>query len=110
MEQHIPNLYNRDKNIIKKNATMAFYKEEEQLYLETDMLGVGLRASLLEMRDVMQFSRNEAPKQCSTAANSNISKSLASAEIHCRNIEKEALGILHSLEKITTIASHLREV
>ena len=28
------NLYDRAKNIIKKNATMAFYYEKEQLYLQ----------------------------------------------------------------------------
>ena len=29
-------------NIIKKNTTMAFYNENQQLYLETDALGVSL--------------------------------------------------------------------
>ena len=29
---------------------MAFYKEKEQLYLETDVLSVGLGASLLQVR------------------------------------------------------------
>ena len=36
------NLYYRAKNIIEKNATIAFYIEKEQLYLETDVLVVGL--------------------------------------------------------------------
>ena len=35
-------LYDRAKNIIRKNVTIAFYSEKEQLYLETGMLGVGL--------------------------------------------------------------------
>ena len=42
IEQHLPNLYNRTKNIIKKNVTMAFYNEKKQFYLETDVLGVWL--------------------------------------------------------------------
>ena len=40
-------LYDRAKNIMKKNVTMAFYNEYEQLYQETDASGVGLGASPL---------------------------------------------------------------
>ena len=40
------NLYDRAKNIIKKNATKAFYNEKEHVYLETDVLSVGLGTSL----------------------------------------------------------------
>ena len=47
------NLYNRAK--VKKNATIMFYNEKEQLYLETDILCVGLGASLLQVRDGMWF-------------------------------------------------------
>ena len=36
------NLYDRVKDIIKKTARMAFHNEKEQLYLETDTVGVGL--------------------------------------------------------------------
>ena len=45
LEQHIPNMNNRAKNIIKKNATMEFYNVKQQLYLETDALGASLRKS-----------------------------------------------------------------
>ena len=40
---------------------MTFYKEKEQLYLETYALGAGLGASLLQMRGDTWFPRNEAP-------------------------------------------------
>ena len=40
---------------------MAFCSKKEQLYLETDALGMGLRASLLQVRDGMQFPGNKAP-------------------------------------------------
>ena len=41
---------------------MAFYNEKEQLYLETEYVSVvSLGASLLNMRNGMQFPRNEAP-------------------------------------------------
>ena len=39
---------------------MAFYIEMEQLYLETDASDVGLGASVLQVRDGMQFPRKEA--------------------------------------------------
>ena len=47
---------------IKKNATMTFYKENEQLCLGIDVLDVGLAASLLQARDEMWFPKSEAPK------------------------------------------------
>ena len=48
MEHTYQNLNKRARNIIKKNETMEFYNEKEQLYLETDALGIGLGASLLQ--------------------------------------------------------------
>ena len=41
---------------------MAIYKEKEQQYLETDVLSVGLRGSLLHVRDKMWFPSNKVPK------------------------------------------------
>ena len=51
----------QDLNIIKRNVTMSFYNEKEQLYLETDTSGEGAGTSLLQGRDGMWFLRNEAP-------------------------------------------------
>ena len=45
------------KNIIKKNATMTFYNEKAQLYLEIDVSDVGLGTSFLQAREGMQFPR-----------------------------------------------------
>ena len=61
LQQHLLQPIQQSQNIIKKNATMVFYNEKEQLYLETDASGVGLGASVLHMRDRMWFPRNEAP-------------------------------------------------
>ena len=60
----LQNLYKREKSIIKNYTSIAFHRETEQLYLETetDALGVGIIASLLQVRDSMQFPKNEAPK------------------------------------------------
>ena len=41
---------------------MAFYNEKEELYLETDVLGVSLRASFLQVRDGKWFPKDEAPE------------------------------------------------
>ena len=61
IEQHIPNLFARDRNIIKNNATMAFYNEKEQLYLETNALRVAPGAGFLGVREGIQFPRNKVP-------------------------------------------------
>ena len=42
MEQNLPKPIDKNKNNDKKNAIMAFYKEKEHQYTETDMLGVSL--------------------------------------------------------------------
>ena len=43
-------LYNRTKNIIKKNVTMAFYNEKKIYIYKTDASGIDLVASLLQQR------------------------------------------------------------
>ena len=63
-----------------KDASMAFCNEKEQLYLETDMLGVGLGASLLQVRDRMWLSKNEAPENTGLCPIPLASKRLTSAE------------------------------
>ena len=77
---------------------MTFYNEKEQLYLEQDVLGVGLAASLLQVRDGMQFTRNEAPDSVALWPKAFASKSITSAGTHCSNIEIEFIGIHHGLE------------
>ena len=59
---------------------MAFYKEKDQLYLQTDALGVGFRASLLQARDGMKFTRNKAPYNATLIPIAFASKSLTSSE------------------------------
>ena len=63
-------LHTKTKAIIKKNVTIAFFNEKEWLYLEADALGVGLRESLLHVRDGIHFPRNKAAGQYSASANS----------------------------------------
>ena len=44
---HIRRLYEWVKSPTKKDTTMIFYYEKEQLFLETDTLGVSLRTRLM---------------------------------------------------------------
>ena len=64
------NLYDKAKNIIKDNATMAFYNVIQQLYIKTDALGVSLGPNLMQARDRMWFQRNEDHDNAGIVANS----------------------------------------
>ena len=75
-------LYLSTKAIIKKDDTIAFYNEKAQLYLETDVLAMGLWASLLQVRDGMWFPRKEAPDNAALQPIAFVSKSLSSADTH----------------------------
>ena len=61
MEQHIQEAYTSEqKTIIKKDASMKFCNERDQLYLETYMSGFRLRGHL-NVRDRMLFQKDDAP-------------------------------------------------
>ena len=78
---------------------MEFYNGKEQLYLETNPLGVGLGASLLQVRDSMWFQRKEILNNASLWLIAFMIKSITSVETQYSSTEREALGILHGLEK-----------
>ena len=82
------------------NATIAFYSEMEQLYLETDSSSVGLGTCLLQAMDGLQFPRKEAPNNTVLLSIVFTSKSMTNAETHYSNTEREVLSIIHGPEKI----------
>ena len=84
---------------------MTFYKEKEQLYLETDMLGVGLQVSLSQERDQMQFPKEQAPDNMALQPIAFICKSLISVGTWYNNIKSEFLGLIGGLERSITAAS-----
>ena len=92
-------LYDRAKAIIKKDTTMAFYNKKGQLYIDTDASGLGLRPSLLYLRDGMQFPRNEAPYNAAFWPVAFATKSLMRAQTLYNNILREAPCMLLGLEK-----------
>ena len=89
--------HNKAKTILKKSMTMAFYSEEEQLCLESDVV---LGASLLQVRDGMWFSRNESPYNTALQPIAFTSKSLTNTDTSYINTERKALGIPHGPEKL----------
>ena len=53
-------LYKRKKSLVKNDACMVVYNKEKQLYLETEIFGVGLQVSLLQVKGAMLFLKNKA--------------------------------------------------
>ena len=68
-------------------------------YLETDLFGVGIGAALLQTRSGTNCSRDKASNNGILRPIAFTSKSLSSAEWRYSSIEREALGILHGLQK-----------
>ena len=92
-------IYNKAKSIIKKGMCMKFYNEKKEFFLEKDASGVGLRAALLQLRDNTAWQQGTAPDNTILWPIAFASKSLKGAKSRYSNIEHEALGIIHGLEK-----------
>ena len=78
---------------------MTFYNDKEPSYIETDMSGVGLEASLLHLRDGKWLPKDEVPDNTAPWQIPFASNNLTTAETQYSNIEKEVLGIFHNLKK-----------
>ena len=92
-------LFEKAKSLIKMEMCMKFYDGTKPLYLETDASGIGLGAVLLQIRDNMGCQKDTAPDSTILCPITFASKSLTGAEQRYSNIECQALGILHGLEK-----------
>ena len=92
-------LYKSAKVIIRKDASMKFYNEREKLYLEINTSGVRLGAGLPQTRERMCFPKGEEPDNSALWPIAYTSKSLISAKIYYNYNERDALHILHSIEK-----------
>ena len=78
---------------------MKFYDKNKPLYLETDALEIGLGAALLQIRDGATCPMDIEPDNTILRPIIFASKSLTSMEQRYNNMEREALGILHGLER-----------
>ena len=93
------NLFNKAKLLINDDVCMKLYGETQPLCLETDVSGIGLGASLLHARDGTKCSKDIVPAKSMLRPIESESKSLTSTERRYSNSEREALGILHGLER-----------
>ena len=78
---------------------MKFYDNTKPLYLKTDASRVGLGSALLQTQEGTTCQKDMMPDNTIMHPIAFASKSLMDAEHGCSNIEREALGILHGLEK-----------
>ena len=78
---------------------MKFYDAARPLYLETDASRISLGVRLLQVRDDMNCGHDEIPDSAILWPSAFAWKSLSSVKWQYSNIEHEALGILHGLEK-----------
>ena len=92
-------LFMKVKSLIKVDICMKFYNDTKLLYLETDASRVGLGAALLQLYSNTSCHKDMTPDNTILHPIAFASKSLTGAEQRYSNIEREALGILHGLEK-----------
>ena len=78
---------------------MTVYDETQPLYPETETSEVGLRVALIQTRNGISYQRDKAADNSILRPIAFVSKSLSSTELRYSNIEREALGILHRMEK-----------
>ena len=102
-------MFDKAKAIIKEDPCMKIYDETKPLYVETDVSGVEFGAALLNKRSNTSGYRDEVPDNGILRPTAFASKSPTVVEKSYSNIEREALGILYSLEKFQHYC-FLREV
>ena len=92
-------MFEEAKAIIKDDVCMKLCNETKPLYIETYVFRVGLGAALLQTRDNMTCHRDEVSDNSILRPITFANKSLTRVKKGYSNIEREALGILYSLEK-----------
>ena len=70
-------IFDNAKSGIKEDACLKFYDETKQLYIETDVSGVGLGGTLLQTRSYTSCHKDEAPDNSILRPTVFASKSLA---------------------------------
>ena len=78
---------------------MKSYAETQLLYLDTDASQIGLKSCPTTNQNWSSCPRDKAPDNSIIRPTKFASKGLSSAEIGYSNIERQALGILHSFKK-----------
>ena len=92
-------LYDKAKRLTTRDACMEFYEASKPLYLEMDTSGIDPGACLMQMHEGMNCGCNEVLDNAALCPIAFASKILSSMEWQYSNIENEAQGTLHGLEK-----------
>ena len=82
-------LFDKAKSIITEDTGIKFCDETQLLYLETDVSGIRLRATLLQTRSGTNCLRDKVPDNSILRPIMFASKSLSSAERRYHNIERD---------------------
>lgn len=93
--------FQRAKRLIKEDTRLQYYRPKEDLYIESDASKIGLGAALLQVnkQEISDDDKEEIPTKNSLRPIAYASKALTETEQRYSNIEREALAILHALEK-----------
>ena len=102
MEQHLPWVIWKGKGHHHRWWIYESLQGKDLLYLKTDASGVGLVAGFLQVWGSLCFSLDKAYDDTAFHLIVYIGKMLISTETRYSNIEREALGILYSLEKFNS--------
>ena len=97
--KHHTEAFENAKKLVSKDCCLRFYDSELPLYMEMDASKVGLGAALLQPQENYEYSDQDTPPTEDLRPVAYASKSLTSAESNYSNIEHEALGVVHGLEK-----------
>ena len=93
-------IFDNAKQLISKDAKLQYYRPREELYLESDASKTGLGAALLQIDKTAVFeSKGDIPATAVLRPIAYASKALTATEMGYSKIEREALGIVHALEK-----------
>ena len=92
-------LFVKAKLLIKTDVYKRVFDDGKSLFLETDTSGVGLQCALLQTWEGKTCQKDMVPDNTILHPIAFASKSLTSTECRYSNIERDALGILHGLEK-----------
>lgn len=95
-------IFIKAKRLISKDAKLQFYRPCEDLFVESDASKRGLGAALLQVDTEAareHESMGDIPDTEVLRPIAYASKALTETEQNYSNIEREALGILHALEK-----------
>ena len=102
-------IYDKAKEIVKKDVCIRFFNAARFLYLETETSGIGIGTGLLRLRDGMNCGHDEMPHNAILHPTAFTSKTFLMPHSATTMYNVRHVRILHGLEKIDH-HSFMREV